>query len=428
VSVTAPAYPIEETTLDNGLRVYAATDRTVPVAAVNLWYDVGSRHEQAGRTGLAHLFEHLMFQGSTHVDKGEHFKIVNSSGGTANATTWCDRTNYYETVPSHQLEVMFWLEADRMTGLALTQETLDNQRAVVQNERRQRYDNQPYGTWMERLHAAVYPPGHPYHHTTIGSMADLSAASLADVQAFYRANYGPDNAVLTVVGDAPAEEVFAAAERWFGPLARREQRADPPPVDIEPLIGTEVREVVREDVPVPRLFIGYRAAPHGSAEFDATILLSALLGAGRGSRLYQRLVLEQGLAQPGDGALMDVLGFVGGASVAVADLVAREGVAPERLEAGYQEVLAEVAAGQVDDADLARARAVVSADWLRHVSDLTGRADVFSEYATLFGDPRLANDVIDRWERVELADVVDVAAGRLRPDNRAVLTFLPETS
>jgi zinc protease len=424
--VTAPAYRIEETTLGNGLRVYCCTDRVVPVVAVNLWYDVGSRHEQPGRTGLAHLFEHLMFEGSRRVGKGEHFRIVNACGGTLNATTWCDRTNYFQTVPSHELELMFWLEADRMTGLALTQETLDNQREVVKNERRQRYEDQPYGTWMERMHAAVYPPGHPYHHSTIGSMADLSEASLADVQAFYRAHYGPDNAVLTVVGDASAGEVFAAAERYLGPLPRRTERPEPPGVDLDPLIGAEVRETVRENVPVPRVFIGYRAAPYGSAEFDATVLLCAVLGAGRGSRLYRRLVLERGLVQPGDGALADTLGFVGGASLAVADLVAREGVAPGELEAGYAEVLGEVAGGAVDEAELARARALVSAEWLRHVSDLTGRADVFSEYATLFGDPRLANDVLLRLDRVELADVVDVAAGRFRSDNRAVITFLPE--
>ncbi|HVA59635.1 MAG TPA: pitrilysin family protein [Mycobacteriales bacterium] len=425
--VSAPVYELTESTLDNGLRVVVSPDPTAPVVAMNIWYDVGSRHEQPGRTGLAHLFEHLMFEGSAQVGKGEHFRYVNEAGGTLNATTWCDRTNYFNTVPSNHLELLCWLEADRMWQLALTQETLDNQRAVVKNERRQRYENQPYGTWMERMHALVYPPGHPYHHSTIGSMDDLDAASLEDVAAFYAAHYRPDNAVLTIVGDVDAAEALETVGRQFRRIPRR---VDPVPgvpgASLEPLIGTEHRETVREPVPVPRVFIGYRIAPFGSAEYDATVLLAAVLGAGRGARLYRRLVVEREIAQPGEGNLMDTLPFVGGASVAVADLVAREGVEPAALEAAYEQVLAEVAAGQVDEDELARARAVVSADWLGQVSGLDGRADAFSQYATLFGDPALANDVLPRYAEVEVADVVRVAAERLRPDNRAVLVFVPD--
>ena len=189
--------------LANGLRVVLSEDHLTPVAAVCLWYDVGSRHEVKGRTGLAHLFEHLMFQGSASVKGNGHFELVQGAGGSLNGTTSFERTNYFETMPAHQVELALWLEADRMGSLltALDQESLDNQRDVVKNERRQRYDNVPYGTAFERLAALAYPDGHPYHHTPIGSMADLDAASLEDARAFFRTYYAPGNAVLAVVGD-----------------------------------------------------------------------------------------------------------------------------------------------------------------------------------------------------------------------------------
>lgn len=401
-------------------------DSSAPVVAVNLWYDVGSRHEQPGRTGLAHLFEHLMFEGSRNVAKSEHFRLVNEAGGTLNATTWCDRTTYFETVPSNQLELMLWLEADRMAQLAVTQETLDNQRAVVSNERRQTYDNQPYGSWLERIHAAVYPPGHPYHHPAIGSMADLQAASLPDVQAFYRAYYAPDNAVLSLVGDVDPAEGMRAVRRYFDELApRSDSRPVVPEGTIEALIGVESREQVAEDVPTPRVFLAYRAAPFGSVEYDATRLLAAVLGAGRGSRLYRRLVLERNLAQPADEQLVGTWGFVAGASVAFVDLLARDAVPPEALLEGYDEVLAELVTGGLTESELARARAMVLAGWLAKVGSLDGRADAFGCYTTLFGTPCLVNDLPARLAAVGPEDVRTVAEGRLRRDNRHVLVFQP---
>ena len=182
-----PAVSFSDERLANGLRLIVAEDHLAPVAAVNIWYNVGSKHEVAGKTGFAHLFEHVMFQGSAHVGKSEHMALVQAAGGTLNGTTWLDRTNYFETMPSHQLELALWLEADRMGTLldALSQENLDNQREVVKNEKRWSYDNRPYGTWVHRLLAQVYPESHPYHHPTIGSMEDLDAASLDDVRHFF---------------------------------------------------------------------------------------------------------------------------------------------------------------------------------------------------------------------------------------------------
>lgn len=215
--------------LANGLRVVLSEDHLTPVAAVCLWYDVGSRHEVKGRTGLAHLFEHLMFQGSAQVKGNGHFELVQGAGGSLNGTTSFERTNYFETMPAHQLELALWLEADRMGSLlaALDDESMENQRDVVKNERRQRYDNVPYGTAFEKLTALAYPEGHPYHHTPIGSMADLDAATLEDARAFFRTYYAPNNAVLSVVGDIDPEQTLAWIEKYFGSIAAHDGKPAP---------------------------------------------------------------------------------------------------------------------------------------------------------------------------------------------------------
>ena len=222
-----PTVTFSDERLANGLRLIVAEDHLAPVVAVNVWYDVGSKHEQPGKTGFAHLFEHVMFQGSQHVAKAEHIALVQAAGGTMNGTTWLDRTNYFETLPSHQLELGLWLEADRMATLldALTQENLDNQREVVKNEKRWSYDNRPYGSWQEKLQAHLYPPEHPYHHSTIGSMEDLDAASLEDVKAFFRTYYAPNNAVLSVVGDVDTAAARASGRALLRSASRPTRRS-----------------------------------------------------------------------------------------------------------------------------------------------------------------------------------------------------------
>jgi zinc protease len=426
---TIPHYPHTEHRLDNGLRVVISEDHLSAVVAVNIWYDVGSRHESPGRTGFAHLFEHLMFQGSAHVKRGEHFATVNAAGGTLNGTTWCDRTNYFETLPSHHLATGLWLEADRMGGLldALDQPNLDNQREVVKNEKRQTRDNQPYGSWLEHLHEMCYPPDHPYHHTTIGSMEDLDAASLEDARNFYATWYAPDNAVLSIVGDVDTGETLALAERYFGGIPAKGGFPTPPPTDIPPRLGGEVRRTVTDRVPVPRAFVGYRTAPFGTAEFDAIQVAATVLGGGRGSRLYKALVLDRQLLQPSDGEIIDSWPFIGGATLTIADLPAREGVDIDTLEAAYHEVVAELADG-VTDEEVQRAKALITSHWLHHLSSVEGRADTFGQYATLLGDPGLLNEALPRWLAVPADDVVAVAETVLSQDNRAVVTFLPDAS
>ena len=209
--------PVERHSLDNGLKIVLSQDRTVPVVAVNLWYGVGSRNETTGKTGFAHLFEHMMFQGSAHVPKNRHFELIERAGGTLNASTWFDRTNYFETMPSHDLELVLWLESDRMGWMveAMDQEKLDNQRDVVKNEKRQRYDNQPYGDWDEQLQALLYPEAHPYHHSVIGSMADIDAATLDDVASFFKTFYVPNNAVITIAGDFERDDALELLNKYL---------------------------------------------------------------------------------------------------------------------------------------------------------------------------------------------------------------------
>jgi predicted Zn-dependent peptidase len=426
---TVPHYPYSEHRLDNGLRVVISEDHLAAVVAVNLWYDVGSRHESPGRTGFAHLFEHLMFQGSANVARGEHFSTVNAAGGTLNGTTWCDRTNYFETLPSHHLATGLWLEADRMGGLleALDQPNLDNQREVVKNEKRQTRDNQPYGSWLEHLHELCYPVDHPYHHTTIGSMEDLDAASLEDARAFYATWYAPDNAVLSIVGDVETAEALDLANEYFGGIPAKGSFPTPPSTEIAPRLGGEVRRTVTDRVPVPRTFVGYRTAPFGTKEFDALQVAAVVLGGGRGSRLYKSLVLDRQLLQPSDGAIIDSWPFIGGATLTIADLPAREGVDIGALEAAYHEEIARLSDG-VSAEEVERAKALITSQWLHHLSSVEGRADTFGQYATLLGDPGLINEALPNWLAVPANDVVAVVEAVLNANNRAVVTFLPDAA
>jgi zinc protease len=393
---------------------------------VNIWYDVGSRHEEPGRTGFAHLFEHLMFQGSAHVKRGEHFAFVNAAGGTLNGTTWCDRTNYYETVPSHHLATALWLEADRMGGLldALDQPNLDNQREVVKNEKRQSRDNQPYGSLLEHVHELCYPESHPYHHTTIGSMADLDAARLEDARGFYETWYAPDNAVLSIVGDIETAPALELVQRYFGGIPAKGRFPTPPDTSLPIRMTAEARRTVPDRVPVPRTVVAYRCAPFGTPEFDVLQVLAAVLGGGRGSRLYRSMVLDRQLVQP-DESMVDSWPFIGGAALLLADLPAREGVDIAVVEAAYDEQVALLAEGVRAD-EMERARAFITGRWLHHLAKVDTRADTFGQYATLLGDPGRLEQALPRVLAVTADEVVAAASDVLRPENRAVVTFVPE--
>jgi zinc protease len=424
-TIEIPTVSFSDERLANGLRLIVAEDHVAPVVAVNVWYAVGSKHEQPGKTGFAHLFEHVMFQGSKHVAKAEHIALVQAAGGTMNGTTWLDRTNYFETMPSHQLDLALWLEADRMATLleALNQENLDNQREVVKNEKRWSYDNRPYGTWQEKLQAHLYPPEHPYHHSTIGSMEDLDAASLEDVSAFFRTYYAPNNAVLSIVGDVDTDEVRRSVERYFGAIAPNPSIPPLGDLSLPPTLGGEIREIVHDRVPLPRIYIGFRAPVYGDRRLDALEVAGQILAGGKGSRLHRRLVREERIAQ--DVALF-TLGFIGGASIQAGWATVRPGVAVDRVEAALHEETERLVVEPVSADELARAFALIEADELGALQRVEERADRLSMYATHFDDPGLVNEMLARYLSVTPEAILEVAAATFRPDNRLVLTYLPE--
>jgi predicted Zn-dependent peptidase len=423
--VRVPIVEFSDERLPNGLRLIIAEDHLVPVAAINLWYGVGSKHEQPGKTGFAHLFEHVMFEGSAHVGKAEHMALVQAAGGVMNGSTWLDRTNYFETMPSHQVELALWLEADRMATLldALSQENLDNQREVVKNEKRQSYDNRPYGSWNERLLATLFPPEHPYHHPTIGSMEDLDAASIDDVSAFFRLHYAPNNAVVTVVGDVEPHQIRAWATRYFGRIPANPDLPVPLPDLSLPLsLGGEIREIVPDRVPLPRIYWGFRSPVFGDTALDALDLAGQILAGGKGSRLHRRLVREERLAQ--DVALFS-MGFTGGSSVTAGWATARPGVDLERLETIFWDELDRIGREPVSADELERAKALTEADELGALQRVDERADRLSMYATLFDDPGLINRMLPRYLAVSAEDIRAICEAVFRPENRVVLTYLP---
>src|ERR1051325_4878757 len=287
---------LTEYRLDNGLRVVLNEDHSAPLVAINLWYHVGSKNERPGRTGFAHLFEHMLFSGSAHVGNNEHFRYVQSVGGVLNGTTFFDRTNYFETLPSNYLALGLWLESDRMGFFlpALTQEKLDIQREVVKEERRQRYDNVPYGTSFERLLHLAYDPEYPYHWPTIGSMDDLTAASLDDIRDFFRTWYRPDNAVLTVVGDFAPAEAKELVEKYFGEIA---PGGEFPRFDARRAeLTAERRETFRSPVQLPRVYRLYHLPRMGEGDWIAGDLLSTVLSGDKASRLEKALVIDKQIA------------------------------------------------------------------------------------------------------------------------------------
>jgi len=416
--------PIETFRLSNGLFVTVSEDHTAPIVAVNVWYHVGSANERAGRTGFAHLFEHMLFQGSAHVGANEHFELIQRAGGTLNGSTWLDRTNYFETVPSNQLALALWLEADRMGQLlpAMTQQKLDTQRDVVKNERRWSVDNQPYGTWWEKLPALAFPPDHPFHHSLIGSMEDLTAASLDDVAAFFSTYYTPDNAVLSIAGDIDVAETRRLVEEYFGPIPRGDSRPALPPTDLPARFGTPRREVVADDVRLPRLYLAFRIPPFGTDTGYAASVCGAILGMKRGSRLHRALVRERQVAAEVTAFTFDL---TKGSDLLVADVTARPGVSAERLES---EVALEVGRLQRDGVsalEVERALALIETDFTTSLQSASDRADKLSQFATYFGDPGLINAQVERYRAVTPAHVSAFARDWLATENRVSLVYLP---
>lgn len=423
------AIEFEEYRLENGLQVILQEDHRVPLVSTSVWYHVGAFDEPAGRTGFAHLFEHMMFQGSAHVADDQHIAMLQAIGGTGvNGTTNFDRTNYIETVPANHLETALWLESDRMGYLlaTLTQEKLDTQIEVVKNERRQRVETAPYGIAEEKAWQALFPLPHPYYGQVIGSMADLEAASLDDVRAFFATWYAPSNATLVLAGDFDKARAKALVEKYFGPIAARPK---PTPPAIEPARLTKQVTIEHTEIvgTVPKLFISWHSPPFyagGDAELD--VLSSALTG-DRSSRLERVLVHEKEMAT-------DVSAYqysLGAQSVFGIEVAGRPGVDPRRLLAEVDRELAAIRKDGVSAAEVRRAvnryqTAFVSG--LQQLGGFSGRAEILQRYNHYLGDAdRIAWDFA-RYEQVTPQGVQDAVIQWLKPDARVVLFAEPSAT
>ncbi|PYP53295.1 MAG: peptidase M16 [Gemmatimonadetes bacterium] len=417
--------PVETFHLDNGLFVTLSEDHTAPIVAVNLWYHVGSANERAGRTGFAHLFEHMLFQGSAHVGVNEHFELIQRAGGTLNGSTWLERTNYFETVPSNELALALWLEADRMGELlpAMTQEKLDNQRDVVKNERRWAVDNQPYGTMLEKMQELVFPPSHPFQHSLIGSMEDLSAASLDDIAQFFTTYYTPDNAVLSIAGDFDSEEARKLVTKYFGPIPKGKGKPPLPPMNLPPVFGGWLREVVQDNVSLPRLFMAFRSPIFGSEEYYDASVASAILGMRKGSRLHRSLVRERQIAADAGAFTFDL---AKGTDLMVVDVTARPEVSVAQLEEEVDREIELVYREGVAESEVKRAIALIETDLVVSLQSAGERADRLSMFATYFNQPGLINEQADRYRSVTTERVNDLISERLGEDNRASLLYVPK--
>ncbi len=414
---------LERHVLGNGLKVVLHRDRTLPLVAVNLWYHVGSKNEAPGRTGFAHLFEHLLFQGSRNVGTNDHFRYVQQAGGVANGSTWYDRTNYYEVLPTNHLDLGLWLESDRMGFFlgAITQENLDNQREVVINERRQKMDNQPYGRAFERLHHLHYPEGHPYRWPVIGYVEDLTAATLGDVRDFFETFYVPRNAVLTLAGDLDYDHALARIERYFGEIPGG--RKPSPPAAVPGRLDGERREVMEDNVQMPRVYMAYHAPAVGNHGWYAADLLAAALTGGKSSLMYQDLVYRRRLAQ-------DVGCYVFPTELTATFAVistAKPGVDPAELEAALVEHLARAAAEPLAAEHFERALSQRLTDHYSQLQTLDRRADLLSLFTTYFDDPAGVARQVERYRAVTPEAMTAFADQRLVTGQRAVVTVVPRS-
>ena len=418
-----PEVKFEKFKLSNGLEVIFHEDHSIPVVAVNVWYHVGSKNEKPGRTGFAHLFEHMMFQGSQHHDE-DYFTPLQKAGALLNGSTAEDRTNYWENVPSNYLELALWLESDRMGFLipAMTQAKLDNQRDVVKNERRQSMENQPYAKAYDLFPSLLYPPNHPYSWPVIGSMADLSAASIEDISEFFRTYYAPNNASLSIAGDFNPVEARKFVEKYFAPI--------PPGPAVDrlsgwiPRLNTVKRAVMQDNVELPRLFFAWHTPAHfqsGDAEFD---LLASILSDGKTSRLYQSLVYERQIAQ-------DVMAYQASqelGSIFEIQVTAREGHTLPELEAAVDAELQKLLETGVTQAELSEAQNNYEAQFVRAlqlIGGFGGIADRLNMYNIMLGDPGKFQWDLNRYLQATPADLLHYAKEYIQLQSRVILHVVP---
>jgi zinc protease len=417
-----PPTPIEEFTLANGLRVVFSPDHAMPVVSIAVYYDVGSRNEREGRTGFAHLFEHMMFQGSENVPKAAHFQYIFNAGGTMNGTTSTERTNYFETLPSNYLPLALWLESDRMRSLKVTQENLDNQRSAVQEEKRLRYDNQPYVSAFLRMNELIFVnPANA--HSTIGSMEDLDAATIDDVREFFRIYYAPNNAVISIVGDFDSAEARALVEKYFASIPAQPV---PPRVDVsEPenvaLPGERFPDPL---APAPAFVLGWKIPARRTREFYALSLAGTLLFEGDSSRLYQKLV-------KGDESVISIEGGLDerrGPSALYIFALPKPGQDADAIRRQIFQEINRIAIDGPTDEEMEKLRNSLCNDAVRGRQSTMYRAQRLAEFALYDSDPRLIDAELDHYLSITAADIKEAVGRYVDVDNRVVLDIVPSVA
>ncbi len=405
--------------LDNGLHVILHQDNSTPIVAVSVMYHVGSKNEKPDRTGFAHFFEHLLFEGSENIGRGEFFNYVQKNGGTLNANTTNDRTYYYEILPSNKLNLGLWLESERMLHATVDQEGVETQREVVKEERRLRVENQPYGTFSEEAFKRAFKK-HPYRWPVIGSMAHLDAAQEADYKQFYKDFYVPNNAILSIAGAIDIEETKMLIEKYFAPIPRGGEVFRPNIV--EPPLGGEVRDTIFDNIQLPGVFHAYRMPAQGTDDFYAMDMLGRLLTGGESARLTKKLRDEEQKAlfivnfpfSSEDPGLSFVIG------------IANMGVAPDDLEMAIDKEIGMVQKELISEKEFQKLRNQVESEFIQSNASVAGIAESLANYKMYFGDTNLINNEIDRYLNVSREDIMRVASKYFVPDNRVALYYLPK--
>ena len=418
-SFHVPYTSIEQYTLDNGLRVVLNQDKSVPVVSVSVYYDVGSRNEPEGRTGFAHLFEHMMFQGSENVPKAAHFQFISNAGGTMNGTTSSERTNYFETLPASELPLALWLESDRMRSLNVTQENLDNQREAVKEEKRLRYDNQPYVNGFLRLFEMSFKnPSNA--HSTIGSMEDLDAATVEDVREFFRVYYAPNNAVLSIAGDFDRAEADELIQKYFATIP---SQPAPPPVDVsEPVeVAERLDTFVDKLAPVPAFALGWKIPPRRTPAFYALSLASHLLFEGESARLYQKLV-------KGEESVVQIQGGIderrGPSGLFIGVIPKPDSVGAQIRDSIFREIN-DLATRGPGDEEMEKLRNNLFNGAVRSRQSSLFRSQQIAEFTLYDGDPELFNTELQSYLDVTADQIRDAVATSLDTDNRVLLDIVP---
>jgi zinc protease len=411
----------EEFELDNGLHVILHEDQSTPIVAVSVLYHVGSMNEKEGRSGFAHFFEHLMFEGSPNIDRGEYSKLVQSNGGALNANTNFDRTYYYEILPSNQFELGLWLESERMLHATVDETGVETQREVVKEEKRLRIDNRPYGSFQENIFAKSYP-NHPYEITPIGTMEDLNAAAIEDFTDFYETFYVPNNATLSIAGAINKEQAKELVEKYFGSIPRGTKEIPRPDVEFKMLEG-EVTDTVYDNIQLPGVFIGYRMPPQGTSDTYALEMLNTVLSGGQSSRFYKSLVDDQQL-----GLAVQAFPYsleLGGLFITLG--IANMGVDLNELIIGIDTEVEKVRTELISEKEFQKVQNQVESSFIQSNSTMSGIAESLANYHVYFGDANLINNEIERYRAVTREDIQRVAKKYLTTNNRVVLYYLPKS-